>query len=314
MSRRLVVRPWGIEDSASKYDAVIAAVGYETRASYVSKTLVAATAHKLACGFAEDHLFSYDDNYSWFTTASYEVKEVADAEFLAWIQNSLGPLEKKPKSSCKIRIDISSLSRFRLATLVHYIRSLDWKCEIVVDFVYSMAEYSPPPSRSTANRHAGPVISEFSGWWLEPELPPVAIVGLGYEENKALGAVEHIQAADVWLFIPKSPLAKYSSTLSTSNKQLLDLIPDSHKLSYRVDQPFSCFTSLESLVSAAGRKSNPMIFPFGPKIFAICSLLVGCLHPQIAIWRFSGSEDKVDRKPSKFIYGLQGIFLNSSTA
>jgi len=56
--------------------------------------------------------------------------------------------------------------------------------------------------------------------------------------------------------------------------------------------------------------NNAVLFPFGPKIFTLCSLLVACLNPAIAVWRVSSQDlgDASDRLPSQFIYGLRVEF------
>ena len=59
-----------------------------------------------------------------------------------------------------------------------------------ISFLYALGKFSPPPSAQSLNAHVGPVLPAFAGWSMEPDTPPVAIIGLGYEEDRALGAVE----------------------------------------------------------------------------------------------------------------------------
>lgn len=305
MSRRMIVQPWKIEQAPVHYDAVVATLGYESRAAHLSRTLPAEAPIRLACGFQQDHIFQYEANRKWFEQAQFEIEEPKEDEFPFWFYSVLERIRKyQTKPKYHVRIDISSLTRYRLAAIIHALRSVEWDEFLAVDFVYSLAEYSAPPAEISVNRHVGPVLPEFSGWWSEPDRPAIAIVGLGYEENKALGAVEHIQASDVWIFTPESPISEYTPTLTSANQTLIEGINQSRLLRYSVNRPFDTFADLESLTSALLLDSNPTLFPFGPKIFALTSLLVACIHPTVAVWRVSGSEAPTDRIPSRYIYGL----------
>src|SRR5947207_11718086 len=87
-----------------------------------------------------------------------------------------------------------------------------------VDFLYSLASFSEPPKSQPVNTHVGPISPPFAGWWTEPDRPTAAVVGLGYEEDKALGAVEHLQPGEVWVFTPQSVVAAYSPALDFANR------------------------------------------------------------------------------------------------
>jgi hypothetical protein len=185
--------------------------------------------------------------------------------------------------------------------------------QVDIDFVYTLAEFSPPPSLASPNTHVGPVLPAFSGWWTAPERSLAAAVGLGYEENKALGAVEHVQASSIWTFMPVSPVPEYTPALHQANRTLLALVPMTNRFEYRVDRPFDTFVALESFAFGITRHSNLIILPFGPKIFALCALIVAVIHPAIAVWRVSGAEEQIDRRSSGIVMGLRAL-MRSKTA
>jgi hypothetical protein len=137
-----------------------------------------------------------------------------------------------------------------------------------------------------------------------------AVVGLGYEQDKALGAVEHLQPGEVWVFAPHSAVEEYSVALKKANQVLLDTVPSSHRLVYEVGQPFDCFVTLESLVDRLAEEANVILLPFGPKLFALCSLLVAWLHSDVAVWRVSAGKGEMpqDRRASGYVYGLRVEF------
>ncbi len=120
----------------------------------------------------------------------------------------------------------------------------------------------------------------------------------GYEQNRALGAVEHIEASETWCFLPESEIPAYGPVLREANSALLESLPLKRLINYRVQQPFDTFLNLESLIYGLSRTKNPILLPMGPKIFALVSLVVGVLHRDVAVWRVSASvqENPVDRK------------------
>jgi len=292
------------------YDVVVATLGYERRARAVSERFPSGAAfRKYACGFPGDHVLNYAANKDWFFGQEYVIAEPSDADYGQWFQNLVKDSLEGQDDLVKIRVDISSMTRTRLAHTIEVLNSATLKKPVLVDFAYSLAQYSAPPQFKAKNTHVGPVTPAYSGWWTEPDKPLTAIIGLGYEENKALGALEHIQAADAWIFVPQSSIAAYSQTLQRANKDLLEMVNGAQVLNYPVEDPFLTLSRMESLCAALLSQKNIAILPFGPKIFALVALLIARLHfPQIAVWRVSGSEEIVDRLPSEEFIGLRAIF------
>jgi hypothetical protein len=217
-----------LEGNGSKaYDLFIAAIGYEERARYVAESLHINADERLAIGFISGHVFNYDKNTRWYRDAGFSISHVEDSAFDAQIARSLRGIATSKTSTDPIRVcvDISSLSRLRMALLIRRFVSERLQRDVEVDFLYTLAAFSPPPSIASANTHVGPVLPSFSGWWTAPERPLAAAVGLGYEQNKALGAVEHVQASSIWTFTPVSPIAEYSPELEQANSTLLGARP-----------------------------------------------------------------------------------------
>ncbi len=287
------------------YDLFIATVGYEQRSLFIAERMPFQSKQKVALGFATDHVFSYEQNSIQFHEFGFTVEHLGDDEYtnrLAfWIKSAIQDVGDR---KARIAVDISSQTRVRLAMLLRCLSEVSTHEGIGVDFLYALAKYSPPPAHSHPNTHVGPVIPAFSGWFTQPERPLAAVVGLGYEEDKALGAVEHVQASEIYTFTPVSPVAEYTPALEQANNTLLRLVPASNRFQYSVSDPLSIFVQLESFVFGVTRALNVVLLPFGPKLFSLCSMLVGLLHPEIAIWRVSGSDDLVDREASGQIMGL----------
>jgi hypothetical protein len=263
----------------------------------------------LACGFTEQQELHYAENLHWFCDNGFMVEACDDAQFKEWVVQALQNLFEQSSDEYRIAVDVSSMSRLRMAYIVDTLREFQGPT-IVVDFIYSIALFSPPQTAEVQNVHVGPVLKSFAGWSLNPDRPAVAILGLGYEENKALGAVEHLQVSQVWAFEPTSPIVEYRDALERANQVFFQSLRRENRISYRAEQPYECFVKLESLTERCLRSSGVVLLPFGPKIFAICALLVACVHPDAAVWRVSagGAEPAADRVASSHFCGITAVF------
>jgi hypothetical protein len=310
MNRQIVVQPWVVSSLRDQYDAVVAAVGFEARSRAVAEILQPSGKRSAACAFPDQKELCYYDNLDWYTKSGYSVQERNDEDFGKWFEDFLLDIREDDVDEYKVAIDVSSVTRLRLAIMVDILRRRQDEKPVVVDFIYSIARFSSPPDSDVPNVHVGPVLKSFAGWSLNTDQPAVAIVGLGYEENKALGAVEHLQASQVWAFTPTSPVQEYKKAMELANSVLFDTIPRENRILYRAEQPIECFVSLESLTERCLRSSGVVLLPFGPKIFSVCALLVASIHVDAAVWRVSagGAEPARNRVASEYFCGLRTIF------
>jgi hypothetical protein len=295
------------------YDIFIATIGYEQRSRFVIDSLKVDAKLKVAFGFTWDHIFHYDDNAAWLIASGYDSLHCDDEAFAFELDKIIvEALSTNGSNTLKIGVDISSATRARVAMILICVQKRSSRKHIEIDFFYSLAKFSPAPSSSHPNTHFGPVLPAFSGWWTEPERPLAAALGLGYEENKALGAVEYVQASSIWTFTPESPEAYYAPALQEANATLLTLVPATNRFKYSVSEALDIFIQLESFAFGVTRSHNLILLPFGPKLFALAALLVGMIHPEVAVWRVSGGEDRTDREASGDIFGLTVQFLGET--
>lgn len=302
------VIPWDVHSlKAETYDALIVAVGFETRARFIAEDRCPEARRRHAIAFTDRKVLAYADNAEWFARNGFDVEECSDAEFGGWCLDVLQRLKPKEENALTVCIDISSMSRLRIAQLVDAVLTHSGANSTVVDFVYALAKYSPAPRTPGPNRRIGAVLPQFAGWSDCPERPPVAILGLGYEQDKAVGALEYIQPAEVWAFEPVSPDPLYTKAIRRANETLSDVVPNGRRIEYRVARPFDCLVSLESLSYGAMRTGRPVLFPFGPKVFALCCLLVACIHPSMGVWRVSAesAEPPSDRIANGKVVGIR---------
>lgn len=312
MNRPFTVHPYE-HYLEHRYDLMIAAVGFEARAIHIAQNVKMSVDRRIALGFINRQVLNFADNKEWFTQNEFKYFEQADSEFRNTFIELLQNIIKHDGDSISLVIDISCFNRYRLATMVDVIRSTALlPANIIVDFLYVIGEFSPPPTHFPPNTQVGPVSGEFAGWTVDPSLPPAAVIGLGYEQGKALGAVDHLQISRVLAFIPVSAIPEYVSAVKEANTSLLATLGDTNVFNYQVHDPASCFYMLESVVNGLSAEFNPILLPFGPKIFTVCALLAASQHRNAAVWRVSGgeSEEPSDRRASEHIVGLTVKFGN----
>lgn len=317
MSSQSIVRDMRPQKGTA-YDVFIAAVGYERRARYVVQNLQPHAAYKLGIAFDDGQVLEYTRNCDVLSGHGYRVEVVSDRELDLLLEQQLNNNLAADKNPVRVGVDISSFSRFRIATIVESLRrfSSAKRKRCITDFYYSVAKFGRPPRRGGPNVAVGPVSASFAGWTTQPDLPLAAILGLGYEEDKALGAFEHVQASAMWIVKPISDDPKFDVAVKRANRRLLENTPAGRVLEYRVDSLIGCFDAVESLVFGLLRNYNVVLLPFGPKSLVLCSLLVAYAHPSVAVWRVSagGLEEAVNRRASGQVYGLQTEFDYGETS
>lgn len=311
MNSLVAMEEWDHKLSERQYDCILATAGYESRATFAFKTLKVAAQKRTAWGFDERNVLAFHDNVSWFRENGYEVQISNEADVEGWSEHWLSEIANhfRAKEVIKICIDISSLSRRRLASILAALIRVPSGRPFKVDFLYSIAKWNPPSEEVAPIVSANPVLPFFAGFSERLDLPSVAVIGLGYEPDKAVGAFEYLEAADVWVFYPISLEDEYTRDVGRANKSLLPRVRKNQQISYRVDQPLSCFGRLDGLINRLQSRTRPVLLPFGPKVFALCALLVGCHRRETPVWHFSSGQygDPVDRVGSKIV-GLKATF------
>jgi hypothetical protein len=283
-----------------RYDLMVAALGYEARCRHAAGELKGRYDHGVAIKFAERNVLAFEANLAWFVDEGFRV--AAD-----WI-DALSLIDQGDYRT--ILIDVSSMTRPLMAELVRWL-STDRR-SYRVDFLYSPALYAPPSQGTAPQTYSGPVTPAYAGWSNTPDLPLSAVIGVGHEAGRALGVLEYLEPAVAWIFIPSSSdqpdhQLPYDEAIRKINGDLYSVIPDEQYVGYDVSNPFQCFEALESIVYGLKGRSRPVIAPFGPKLFALVSILVAeSFYPDVTVWRVSGGQFDVpiDHQPMGPVYRL----------
>jgi hypothetical protein len=295
-----------------KFDLLIGCAGYETRSSYAVLADRPAAQDKISFIFEEHQVLSFSKNRRAYQELGFlgavAQCEVVNTELSNWAQK-----QQPDERSLLLWVDITSMSRPMIAQICYSLheQAATTARNIEVDFVYSLAKYSPPPPDYGPIVHKGAVIPELAGWVDDPNEPSSLVIGIGYEAGLALGIVEDLEPAEVWAFRPTAHDSRYDAEIDKVNCEFFEMIPQDHVLLYPVDAFFYQFRQLESLVYGVLSKGRAVIVPFGLKSFALCSVLLGIQNlPQVSVWRVSGgcNVDPVDRAPTGQICRLRVSF------
>lgn len=192
-------------------------------------------------------------------------------------------------------IDITYIERNEMAEIFAILAdAANESFQIDVAVVYALAVYHPPSQQFTPNDRVSPAHPRFSGWYAKPQFPVTAVVGLGYEKDKAIGAIEYIEADNCYVFIPSSVEEKYITSVHEQNALLLKETNKSNIVTYNVHDPVESIYMLNSIIVETKKSNKPALFPFGPKIFFSASLIVALVHPEVSVWYVSG--EHIDNK------------------
>jgi hypothetical protein len=274
----------------SHYTAVIAALGYEKRARQIPSQLANGVEHKVALAFNEHTTEAdYPVNKAYFKDAGFEIEVRPQEELSVWMREWLLSVGRAQGEPLSVAIDVSSMSRVRIARLLAPLAAHTLEHPIEVDLVYTPAKFVDPPPEPEITEVNGPVIDWFGGWSPDLRQPVVAFLGLGYERDRSVGAMEYIEPASIWAFEPGGEDSLYDEKMHAANEWLYEEVPPERVVGYTVADPFECFATMEGLVfDELRRGSRPVLVPMGPKIFAVVSMLVALIHrPWTAVWRVS---------------------------
>lgn len=294
------------------FDISIGYICSETRSIHVLKRAYHLCKSRIMFFSSEEDPAAKDVYPTWSKKAHLISLNMKDSELLddSWEEGFRELLEStnREAEALSVLLDISSMPRCVMAGIMAMLDDFTAnKNEINIVVAYCLAKYSPPSDRYFANKKVKPVHPHFTGFSLDPGLPVAAVVGLGYEKGKALGAVEYIQSANSWIFIPISEEKKYYKKVEQHNQTILKSVSERQKFVYSVHSPIHILSKLESLVSILTYTHKTVLLPFGPKIFFFCSLLTSLVHKRCAVWDVSGesTKSKADVSPSAFVMCLE---------
>lgn len=200
-------------------------------------------------------------------------------------------------TSPRIAMDISCMSRPTMAAAFQAVLQAAEQRSVWMDVLYVVAEFTAPPDLLPPNEDIRPINDWFAGWPTNATASTSLVVGLGYEKNKASGACEYFDAGETWVFVPQSAIGAYEAAVVSNNEELLARARRrDHVTTYCVERPSETFGLLAGTVSRVVPKMNPVLLPFGPKVFFALSLLVAAVYREAGVWHVTG-DSNLPEKP-----------------
>lgn len=270
------------------YDAVLYTIGFERRSSFPVRSGLP-TARLIGFPFESNRIGQFSENLAISLHAGAEVIDGEDGSYRGALRRVVEGLPQTDRTP-RIAVDISSMTRERLASTVLVLDELasrPGRMVLEVDFLYAVAEFAQPPDVASQNLTAGPVTPEYRGFLRRSSLPLAAVIGLGYEPQRALGVFELLEPTTAWAFRPIGTDARYGDAISRSNTQLLSLVAADHVVEYEVADPAGLVYGLDSFLFSISDEFRVVLLPLGPKIFALACLLLGLGEQpeRPAVWR-----------------------------
>lgn len=281
----------------SKYDLMIATCGYEERARHAASVLRSCFSRIVAPTFADQHVLSFGANKAWFDSQGADTRVISDAGDVDKMRFMIEEARTQSGGSVSVCLDISSMSRSRLSNWVAALQIAASAGDVACDFCYSLASLDQGPGGPQSIEIVEPIGLGFVAAETDPHLPLIAIVGLGFEPDRALGALELLEPREVRVWIPSGRASdEYASPIRQSNHQLLAELPAGSLFAYDVTDAYGLFVRLESLIDGALRNARAIMVPFGPKIFAAVCLLVSVAQPRSSVWRITGGSKEAPQE------------------
>jgi len=290
--------------ASDKYDVLLAGANNESRATFIDDVLAIKAKEKYCIEYECPNNKRVDKIKLYFKTKKYRSVHSLKGN----VRTLLGKLLKATATPLsRICVDITCLSREDLGLVVEFCSKIKWSTKPEIHFVYSLAQYSPPPDDVGPIMHLGPITPFFSGWSSDPTCPSSLVLGIGYEPDLALGLMERLEPSRTFAFRPTGHDHRYTKAIDEKNSAFLTPVPKATVFDYNILDPLGTYTKLESLVYSELRDNRVVIAPFGLKSMALCSYLVAARYlPQVAIWGIKPEimQKTEDRLPSGKWVGL----------
>lgn len=280
------VRGSSISELNARSGAFIAACGYEHRSAALSR-VVTGPEQKTAFCFREwSEALSRKDNEKELRGQGFDLQTVGGNDSQR-VQNLVGSVAMRAFSSGKaIAFDISAMTRAWHGAIIREIRTIEYASEVEVFFAYVPAKFNPPPHRSLPNEFVAPVDGFAS--LSTPDLPVAAVIGLGYERERALGLEQLLDPERTMLLVPKTENNDlfYPEVLK-SNKNILIKTPSDWIFNYSLAEPAATFAMLASIVSGLRESYRVVLASLGPKMFGLFCFLLATKFNDVSVWRVS---------------------------
>lgn len=314
MTRVIIVDPSA--RPATPPHLALVSCGYESRARFCAirnESAWSSASKRLAYGWRNQKMFAYEDNRATLSSLGYQVEDVSCDEFEHNFREHLADITRKVDGTLSAKVDISSMTRRRIAAVFGGCSDIaaEAKAVVEVEFLYAPAAFLPNREESSVISLSGPVHSRYEGS-LAGHQRWAALIGLGEEGARALGVWEFFSPETTAVWIPRGTDQRYDDAGDRCNHDLLQVLgPECTRIHYAVNRPSECVSLLVSSARGLSRNHRVVAVPLGPKIFALCAIAAAeIMLPRMTVWRVTSGdfETPVDHKPMGPIISLHVHF------
>ena len=284
---RIVVSPLDLDSvSFEDYARVFLTCGFEQRSSYLV-TQHSFRPEAVRChGFLDRFEWSFYANRLKYESLAIEPSLVSDWDFEVHFRTELTELVSAGGGS--VAVDISSLSRRRLASVISSWFEIAKGANISLDLFYVVARAAPANPEVPLVFH-GIVHPSLAGWSSHPERPVLGIVSAGYEQEKVMASLERLEVNESIVYRTSVRNIDYFNMVTEANHALWSRPGVERVIHYDISRPADLFINLETQMFYFSKNYRIVIFPYGPKIFAAVSMLVALEYrSDISVWNCSG--------------------------
>ncbi len=280
------VRASSLTELNERASVFLAACGYEHRSSSIGR-LVTTPRQKIALCFKEwPDALARHANEAVFRTAGFQLVQVGGNEADRVQKVVAGARESSSDSAVAFAFDVSSMTRAWHGAIVRQLRTMNSARDIETFFAYVPAKFKRPSRRVTSNEFVEPV-DGFAAL-RTPELPVAAVIGLGYEKERALGVHQFLDPERTVLMLPKTgPRDLFYNEVRKNNRVILRTTPLEDVFEYSLGDPAGAFSTLASTVSGLRESYRVVLVSLGPKIFGVLCFLLASRFSDVSVWRVS---------------------------
>ncbi len=294
---------------------LIYTIGYEARSRFVASALRSnSSTPTLACPVNRRRTLSFESNLAWAVAQGFTIVEQTESSLAAGfraITTHLAECDRDRDGRLRVVVDVSSMSRVRLASVLSAIARVCAFGPVTVRFLYAPVAFSEPPEDVAPVSIFEAVGPDFAAIEQEWDLPLTLLIGLGYEPDRALGAHEYLEPDETWIFLPTGTDHRFDDALIRTNSHILSLVDPVRQFAYSLAEPGEIWRLIYSITSGALNRSRVALVPFGPKLFTLASLLVAFSFPgRVSVLRVSAGEGEAteDHEASGSVVGFDVEF------
>jgi hypothetical protein len=277
---------------------LVYAVGYEARSGHIAASL--RSEKRIAVVFDNHPCLSYAANLA-MARARGDALVDANAlseQFEPTLTSAVEAVRASDSGTVRVVVDVSSMPRVAMAIVLLELMRRAVTLGVDVAVAYAVANYAPPQSDPGPYMAFEP-LPHCEGWTTHPERPLSAILGLGYEADQAIAAVQYLDPSGVWAFLPSGNDVRFLRDLKRANSALLPLLKTGHRLDYRIKDLGHLYATYRGLVETLCQRSRVVLVPGGPKIFSAISIVIKAqLGDEVSVWRASSHTESIARDAS----------------